>query len=169
MSEIIEVQPEDKRPVILLVAAILSFISIGVTTVAILFNLIGGPLNEDELQENRVNMARSKTQMREAGGSSYFIKFFDQIEGMTEETNNSFYLANGLNLLVNTCGFAGVFMMMRRRRLGFHLYIVYSLLAVGVMYLYVSPQNIPTISLVFGLFFSGIFVFMYSRALKWMR
>jgi hypothetical protein len=169
MSEIIDNQPEDKRPVVLLVAAILSFISIGFTTLVIVFNLIGGPMNEDEILETRVSTAKSKTEMRNAGGSTYFINLFDQIQAMIEETNDNFYLSNSLNFMVNTLGFFGVFFMLKRRKFGFHLYIVYSLLALSVLYLYISPQNIPTISLVFGLIFSGLFVFLYSRALRWLK
>lgn len=169
MTEIIENQPEEKRPVILLVAAILSYISIGFALIAVVFNLISGPMNEDDILESRVANAKSKTEMRNAGGSETFINFFDKIQAMIEETNDHFYLANGLNLLVSGTGFFGVFFMMKRRKLGFHLYIVYSLLALSVMYLYVSPQNIPTISLVFGVIFSAGFVFMYSRALHWMK
>ncbi len=169
MTEVIENQAENKRPVILLVAAILSFISIGISTLVIVFNLIGGPMNEEEVMETRVATAKSKTDMRNAGGSLYFINLFDQIQAMIEETNDNFYVSNALNILVNAVGFFGVFFMMKRRKLGFHLYIIYSLLAFSVLYLYISPQNIPTISLIFGLLFSGIFVFMYSRALRWLQ
>lgn len=169
MTETIDTEKNDKRPTILLVAAILSFISIGLTTIALVFNLTSGPMNEDEVLLTRVANAKQKTEMRDAGGPPYFIQLLDQVQAMTEETNQHFYLANGLNLVVNGIGFCGVLFMMRRRKLGFHLYIVYSLLALIVMYLYISPQNIPTISLIFGLIFSGLFVFLYSRALRWLK
>lgn len=169
MSEVIDVQPEDKRPVILLVAAILSFISIGLSAIGLVISLFIGPMNEDQILESRVDTAKQKTELRNAGGPPSFIRLMDQMQAMAEEANEKFYLATGLNFLTTSIGFIGVLFMMRRRKLGFHLYIVYSLLSLGAMYLYISPQNIPTISLILGLIFSGIFVFMYSRALKWMR
>ena len=66
-------------------------------------------------------------------------------------------------------GLFGVIFMMRRRKLGFHMYIVYSLLAIGGMLLYVSAENIHISLPIVNVIFSGLFIFLYSRTLHWMR
>ncbi len=168
MTEILEQQEDQKRPGLLLVLAILSFISIGFSILASLFSIPGGPMNENELIEQRVQMAQSKTQMREVGMNGFVI-FFDKLEGMIEETNDNFYLSKIIMLVTDFIGLFGVIFMLRRRKLGFHMYIVYSLLALGGMYFYVSPQNIHISLPIVNLIFAGLFVFLYSKTLRWMQ
>jgi hypothetical protein len=168
MTEVLEQREEDKRPVLLLVLAILSFISIGST---ILFNVIGttaGPFGEEQIIEQRVEVAKSKTQMRQAGMNG-MISFFDKLQAMAEETNENFYLSKGVMFVTDFLGLFGVIFMMRRRKLGFHMYIVYSLLAIGGMLLYTSPENIHISIPIVNVIFSGLFIFLYSRTLHWMR
>lgn len=168
MTEIVEYDEDQKRPVLLLVLAILSFISIGFAILGNLVSITGGPMNENELIEQSVELAKSKAQMRELDMDG-FVTFFDKLEGMVIETNDNFYLAKVIMFITDFIGLFGVIFMMRRRKLGFHLYIVYSLLALGGMYLYVSPQNIHISLPIVSVIFTGLFVFLYSRTLHWMR
>jgi hypothetical protein len=168
MTENVEYDEDQKRPVLLLVLAILSFISIGFAILGNLVGITGGPMNENELIEQSVELTKSKTQMRELDMDG-FVTFFDKLEGMVLETNENFYLAKVIMFITDFIGLFGVIFMMRRRKLGFHLYIVYSLLALGGMYLYVSPQNIHISLPIVSVIFTGLFVFLYSRTLSWMR
>ena len=168
MTENVEYDEDQKRPVLLLVLAILSFISIGFAILGNLVGITGGPMNENELIEQSVELTKSKTQMRELDMDG-FVTFFDKLEGMVIETNENFYLAKVIMFITDFIGLFGVIFMMRRRKLGFHLYIVYSLLALGGMYLYVSPQNIHISLPIVSVIFTGLFVFLYSRTLSWMR
>lgn len=168
MTEIVDQQESDKRPVLLLVLAILTFVSIGFSLLGTIFGLAGGPMNDDELIKQRVELAKSKTQMRDAG-MNWFVDFFDKLEGMTEEVNENFYFSKGVMLVTDLLGLFGAILMLRRRKFGFHLYIIYSLLALGGIYLYVSPENIHIILPIFNVIFAGLFVFLYSRTLSWMR
>ncbi len=167
MTEMIE-QQEERRPNLLLVLAILSFISIGFSLLASIISLPSGPISEDQVIAQRVEMAKSKKQFREVGMNG-FVVFFDKLEGMIEETNENFYLSKGVMLVTDLLGLFGVIFMLRRRKFGFHMYIVYSLLALGGMYLYVSPQNIHISLPIVNLIFAGLFVFLYSRTLHWLR
>lgn len=168
MTEVLEHHEEDRRPSMLLVLSILSFISIGASILLTIIGLAAGPMNEDEMKAQRVEMAKSKTQMRQAG-MHQMVGFFDKMEGMVEETNDSFYLSKGVMLVTDFLGLFGVIFMLRRRKFGFHMYIVYSLLALGGMLLYVSPQNIPIALPIFNVIFAGLFIFLYSRTLHWMK
>ena len=168
MTEVLEHQEEEKRPALLLVLSILSFISIGFSILATIIGLLGGPLTEDQIIEQRAEMTQSQTEMRQAGMTG-MVSFFDKLEGMLEETNDSFYLSKGVMIITDFLGLFGVIFMMRRRKLGFHMYIVYSLLAIGGMLLYVSPGNIHISLPIVNVIFSGLFIFLYSRTLHWMR
>ena len=168
MTETLDQEVDQKRPTLLLVLAILSFISIGFSILTSLFTIPGGPMNENELIEQRVEMAQSKTQMRDAGMDG-FVTFFDKLEGMIEQTNDNFYFSKGIMLVTDFIGLFGVIFMLRRRKLGFHMYIVYSLLALGGMYLYLSPQNVHISLPIVNAIFAGLFVFLYSRTVKWMH
>ena len=168
MTEVLEHQEEERRPGLLLVLSILSFISIGFSILATVISLAAGPMSEDEMIEQRVEITKSKTQMRQAGMHG-MVTFFDKFQGMIEETNENFYLSKGVLMVTDLAGLFGVILMLRRRKIGFHLYIIYSLLALGGMYLYVSPQNIHISLPIVNVIFAGLFVFLYSRTLKWMR
>ncbi|MCJ8288704.1 MAG: hypothetical protein HRT58_01630 [Crocinitomicaceae bacterium] len=168
MTEIIEQPKEDKRPVMLLVLSILSFISIGIGLLAVLFSFVIGPMNDDQLLVQRVEIAKQKTEFRQVGMSG-FTDILDKSLAIIEETNDSFYLANSILFLTYIIGLFGVIMMLRRRKLGFHLYIIYSLLALSGLYIYVSAENVPMIATMINLAIAGLFVFLYSRTLRWMR
>lgn len=168
MTETLDLQENDKRPVLLLVLAILSFISIGFSILGNLWSVASGPMNEDQLIKQRVELTKSKSQMREAGMDG-FVDFFDKLEGMTEQVNDNFYFSKVVLFVTDILGLFGVIFMLRRRKLGFHLYIVYSLLALGGIYLYVSPENIHISLPILNVIFGGIFVYLYSRTLHWMR
>lgn len=168
MTEIVEYDENQERPNLLLVLAILSFVSIGFAILGNLWSITGGPMTEAELIEQSVEMAQSKTQMRDAGMYS-FVTFFDKLEGMIIDTNEHFYFSKMIAFITDFIGLFGVIFMLRRRKLGFHLYIVYSLLALGGMYLYVSPENVHISLPIVSIIFTGIFVYLYSRTLHWMR
>jgi len=71
--------------------------------------------------------------------------------------------------LVAGAGLAGIIFMFKRKELGFHLYIIYSLLYVAQSYLFVSPANVPLVLVLTNLGISGIFIYIYSRSLNWFR
>ncbi|MDG1333651.1 MAG: hypothetical protein P8P74_15045 [Crocinitomicaceae bacterium] len=168
MTEVLEQYEEDRRPALLLVLSILSFISIGLSIILNTAGLFGGPMSEEELIEQRVVTAQSKTEMRRVGMDG-MISFYDKLEGMLEETNDNFYLSKGVLFVTDILGLFGVIFMLRRRKLGFHMYIVYSLLAIGGVLLYVSPENIHVILPIVNVIFTGLFIFLYSRNLHWMK
>lgn len=134
----------------------------------LLFQLAVGPSSEEEMLAERVELTKATSQLEDAGMDG-FAGMMDQLMAMTAEIQESFYLAMIVSLVTYLIGLFGALKMFQGQKIGFHLYIIYSLLAVGGVYLYISPQNIPSISIIFGLILSGIFVFMYSRNLSWLK
>lgn len=159
---------EDKRPSFLVVLCILSYVSIGFTLLTNIMQFVKGPLSAEDMKAQNAVMAKTLLSFEEKN-LDYFAVFFKKIMMMTESLNNSFYSVYFFSLISGIIGLFGVIKMWKGKKLGFHLYIIYSLLGVGQIYLFVSPSYIPNLILYTNLFISGIFVFMYSRNLKWMK
>lgn len=156
-----------KRPAFLTTLCILSFVWIGFAVLSGFTSLVSGPSSEDEMLQMKVELAKSKNEMRSQGLDS-FADIMEQLQGMTEDVNNNFYLATGLNVFITVLGLFSVLRMFKGYKLGFHLYIIYNLLSVAVMYIYVNPAHIPTFIVIFNLIFSALFIFLYSRNLHWL-
>lgn len=157
------------RPKFLTVLCILTFISTGMSLVSGLYNLaFVGKQSEEQMLDTKVQLTKSISDMKEMGMTG-FAEMMEKINRMTIEINENFYLASMISLITVGIGLFGAIKMWKGFKLGFHLYIVYNLLVVGAIYLYVSPQNIPSVVVITNIILSAIFVFMYSRNLKWMK
>ena len=158
----------EERPVFLKVLCILSYIGIGFTIVPNLVRLLIGPYSEEEMLQQKVLMTQLIEKMEEIG-SDFGVTSYKKMIVMTENLNTHFYTSTLLIIVGALIGLYGVISMWKRKKMGFHFYIVYSILAIAQIYFFVSPVYIPTFILVWNVFFSGLFVFMYSRNLKWMK
>src|SRR5574343_109523 len=167
-NQIDNFQEQEERPSFLKVLCILSSISNGIALISGLFNLVTGPFSEEKMLEQRVDMMKSIDELKtlEMNGMA---ELFEKIQRMTESMNAQFYYVQTVSLIVVTIGVFGVFKMWNRSKLGFHLYIIYSLLSVLTGYLFVAPVDVPSVVVIFNLIISGIFILMYSRNLKWMK
>lgn len=171
MTEVIEPisdEQRDPRPGFLTVLCVLSFISTGLSLISGLVNFVLGPSSEEEMLEAKVEMTKAISDLKEVGMASW-VDFMEKVQAMTEQINDNFYLASTLSLITVIIGFYGVIKMWKGFKIGFHLYIAYCLLSIVTLYLYISPENIPSWLVIFNLLFSGLFIFMYSRNLKWLR
>lgn len=170
MSEVLEQEERrQKRPVFLTVIAILSLIKIGWSLLVNFFSLIGGPMNEDELEQAKVEMTQSLNQVRGAEGMEWFEDFIRSGIDMLESMNVNHTMNVLTGLLILLIGLVGVIFMLKGRKLGFHVYIIYSFLASVQIYLFVSPSLLSNMIVIFSLFLSGIFVLLYGLNLKWMK
>lgn len=159
---------EPKRPTFLKVLCILTFISTGMGIVSLLFNTASGPMNEDQIIELKVEMAKNISQMKELQMDG-FVNVFEQIEKMSLSINEHFYASSLVAFLVMVLGLYSALTMWKGRKLGFHLYIIYNLVAIAQTYLFVDAAYVPTFVVVVNLIVSAIFIFMYSRNLHWMN
>lgn len=158
---------QNKRPQFLKVLCILSFIFIGISLIGGLIGLFGGKTSEEEMINQKVEMVKAADEMKSVGMDG-MAEMFEKIQRMSESINDNFYLVSSVSIVVMGLGLFGVLKMWNGFRLGFHLYIGYSLLSIIQIYFFVSPTDIPTFVVVWNLLFSGLFVFLYSRNLKWM-
>lgn len=163
-----EVQNNSSRPSLLTTVCILTFVYTGLSFLFSIIRLVSGPFSDEEMLEQKVQLTKSMTQLKELD-MDFFVHSLQQTIAMGEEMNANFYGALIVSVIVILVGFLGAFMMWNGKKVGFHLYIIYSLIAVAQLYLFVSPGNISTLSVVPELVLSGAFVFMYSRNLSWLK
>lgn len=170
MDSIDNVNEENQpRPRFLTVLCILTFIATGISLITGLFNvLVTGKQSEEAMLDTKVQMTQSINEMRDMGMTS-FVDLLEKIDRMSVEVNDNFYFASIFGLILTIIGLYSALKMWKGSKIGFHIYIIYNLLAIGGIYLYVSAANIPTVFVVFNVLLSGIFILMYSRNLKWMK
>ena len=156
-----------KRPVFLKVICILSFIWMGLGLFNNVFGLVRGPVPPDAMAETQAQVDAEIEKLKEIGADSW-VEFSETMSRMAIESNQNYYSALVIDLSILILGIFSVLRMWQGVKMGFHLYIVYSLLCAASYYFYLSPENVPTLFIVLSFIFSGIFVFMYSRNLKWM-
>ena len=167
-DEIDVIPQKPKRPAFLTVLCILTLINTGLSTITSVFSLLHGPISEEEMIEQRVQFLKSADERRTLNMPA-FAEMMEQIQRMSESANAHFYANTLISMLILGLGIVGAVLMLRGKKLGFHLYIGYALLAVLQLYFFASPADIPTVAVVLGLLFSGLFVFLYSRNLPWLN
>ena len=161
-------QETPKRPVFLTVLVILTWVSVGMMIMTNFTGLVTGPLGEEELLEQEIKAAESIVELREVGQDS-FVQFIEVgLERNRYLHEKAFYQANTVTLILAILGAVGAWYMWNRRKLGFHLYIVYSLLTVVQSYFIYPMDLIIQVEIYFNLAMSAMFVFMYSLNLHWM-
>lgn len=157
-----------KRPVFLLVLCILSFVYLAFNGLGIIGGYIAGPESAESIKKEKASLDKQMDDL-EVQGATEWKPTIEKFKTMVVTLNRKFYYVQAINVLIFLIGTAGVIFMLIGRRLGFHLYIIYSLLSVCSYYLFMSPSTVPTIIIVFSASLSALFVFLYSRNLKWMR
>ncbi|MES2800078.1 MAG: hypothetical protein V4638_08675 [Bacteroidota bacterium] len=168
MESIIENTEQPKRPTFLTVLCILSFVNLGISFISVPIALFTGPQSEEQVALSRAAIMEGNEELRATGMNS-IADMMEKIGRMTEALNAAHYPIMTLTFLNVILALVGVWMMWNGRKLGFHLYIIYNIIATAYLYLFVSPADIPTLVIVFNLIFSGLFIFLYSRNLKWMK
>ena len=157
-----------KRPAFLTVLGVLSFITIGWTYLQAFISLATGPMNEEQFVEYKVQLTKSINEARDVGMDGV-AQIMEKVIVMTEATNANHYLMVVSNLFIATIGLLAVIQMFKGKKIGFHLYIIYSLIAMFQLYIFVSPTDVPTFIIIINAIISGLFIFMYSRNLSWMK
>jgi|GEM_PF-200032 len=158
-----------KPPTFLIVLAVLSFLYMSSGLFASAGALFKGPVSQSEMEQIEVGLSNSVNEMNKMGQPGFAGMFETVIKKMHYTNDQVFYKQNLLALLVALIGITGVVFMLKLRKMGFHIYIIYSLLTVGIMYLVYPINLILNLEIYVSLFFSALFIFLYSRNLKVMH
>ena len=161
-------QEEEKRPTFLLVLCILTFVNTGFTILGGISGMISGPPSKEEIRANNVELAKSIEQLEKVN-LDYWVDLLKRIQFMTEAFYANFSAYNAVAILVAMAGVAAAALMMKGKKLGFHVYIGYSFLYVLQVYLFVSASVIPSFIIILNSLIAGLFIMLYSRNLNWMN
>jgi hypothetical protein len=162
-------QPQKSRiPQLLLVTGIISLFGTGSTILSSLMSIILGKPSQEEITESKLELAKSLEQV-EKNDVQFLEELIRNLQIMLDAMYQNFFLYTFVAALVAGVGLSGIIFMFKRKELGFHLYIIYSLLYVAQSYLFVSPANVPLVLVITNLGISGIFIYIYSRSLNWFR
>jgi hypothetical protein len=169
-----EVMTEDNNsqksriPRLLLVTGIISILGTGSTILSSLMSIVVGKPSQEEITESKLELARSLEQV-EKNDVQFLEDLIRNLQIMLDAMYQNFFLYTFVAALVAGVGLTGIIFMFKRKELGFHLYIIYSLLYVAQSYLFVSPANVPLVLVLTNLSFSGIFIYIYSRSINWFK
>lgn len=164
----LEKQESPQRPQGLLVLCILTFISTGLGLISNCIRLLSGPVSVEKMEEENIKTLKMIETFQETG-MNYLADLFDKLSKMTISLNEHFYANTMVSTVHVILGATAAFFLLNGRKLGFHLYIVYCLMSVSQLYLFVSPAIVPFTVILWDLLISGIFVFLYSRHMHWLK
>ena len=161
-----DMQPT-RAPRFLLILVILTLLNTGLALLGGILSFLAGKPSQKEILESKVQMARSIVELRKLKMDD-FVDVFTKMEAINDAMYANFIMFNLLAVFIAGIGAASAFMMLKRMKLGFHAYIVYSFLSILSVYAFVAPVNVPSILILTNAIFAGLFVFLYSRNLKWL-
>lgn len=157
-----------KRPTFLVVLSVFSLISIASGLLSSILGLISGPLEDYQIDEIIGQNMAGVNQLQEMG-EMYWSEVTLKILNLIKYTNANFYMDRIINLVAYGIGLNGLVFMWRGRKLVFHLYIVYNLIALVSIYASAPASEIPSFYFILFGIISSIFIFMFSRNLKFMK
>ena len=159
---------KSRPPRFLFALIILTWCNTGLAIMSSLFTLLMGKPSLEEIKQSKVVLATSMNQMLEIK-MYYLATLMQKIQYLTDAMYANFIGFHLVSLTVAAIGSVAALFMFQGKRLGFHLYIVYSLVYLAQTYLFVNPAFVPTEMLVINAFFAFIFILMYSRNLTFLK
>ncbi len=162
--------PEGTRPRALNILLILSAVYIVMSFSATLQAIMGGPLTQVQLETETADFYGSISELRDQGIGQ---EFTDMAETMIETSfyinNEVFYLYNTLRLMELLIGAISIVLMFQLKKVGFHIYIVYSLLPIITTYITLPQELILTASIIVLVLIAALFALLYGSKLKYMK
>lgn len=162
------IDESQKRPNFLKVLCILTFISTGLSLVFSLLSLSSGRLPAAEMLREKAQLLKMSSTL-ENEGSNYLAEVMEYSIRLSKDANDNHHLVIFVSIVLALIGLFAAVTMWKGFKIGFHLYILYSILGILSVYTYSSVANVHSFNVYTGVLISTIFILMYSRNLKWMR
>lgn len=163
-----QIQAPAGRPKLLTVLVVLSLVSIIFNLIFTIFFLFRGPISESQLKLDQDENAKLIESMSQSGMPS-LAELFEKIGRMEVYVNNNWFMHHFATFLMLTVGLIGVIKMSKGKIIGFHLYIIYSILTSAIIYVSVPFAEVAVSELIVGLLFSFLFIWLYSRNLGYLK
>lgn len=131
---------------------------------------MNGPLSEEALDAELANLYVSAADLQSSGIGEQFVRIIDtMIENAIYINNEAFLITNLSTLITLIVGAFSIFLMFKLRKIGFHLYIIYSILPIITMYIITPMEMILTFSVITTVFIGALFAVLYGVNLKHMK
>jgi hypothetical protein len=165
-----EQENKNKKPTtFLIILAVLSLLNMAFSFFGTIASFFSGPFSEDEMEAQNADIYESISLLQDQGMNG-FAKTLEKIMLYADYINSeAFVISNVTSLLVSIIGIIAVVLMLKLKKIGFHLYVAYSLLPILLMYVIAPAEFITTIVVVTSLIVSGIFCLLYGLNLKHMK
>lgn len=162
------------KPTFLLVLLVLTSITLVISFFGVVVNLVSGPASEEKLIAKEVEAYKPLLEAKKAIKDANTQKAYDISENLIQygvEKNKFihtqvFWKYHFLLLLVVAVGAIAVYFMFKMRKIGFHFYIIYCILASAITFI-VFPSALRSDWETYpALLMSGLFIFLYGLNLK---
>lgn len=171
MMETIDSQQQEtpkKRPMFLTVLCVLSFISLASSGLTTLSALTSQPMTADEVEAYEAEQYENIATFKEQDLEGLETMLVSMMELTIYQNNEVYYSYQFFNLITILLGFAGVYLMFKLKKIGFHLYVLYSLIPILGFYIFFPIAIVPTFLVVGSTVIAALFAILYGMNLKHM-
>lgn len=150
-----------KKRLIILVTLSISYI--GYSLFGQLYSLFQGKLSEDKLETLIAEIGQRYGDLASSDTYDTFEKTFQ----IMRIQNDYFLMSHFITILGFVLGLLGVMQMFKGKNIGFHFYIIYSIIATFGLFVYIPFSQIPVVMVVTNAFVSFAFILLYYRFRIW--
>ena len=150
-----------RTPPLLMILCILTLISTSLTLLGGIVSLLFGPTKEKQSLTLAYKLPND--------ANSDLVDSLEQLDLFLSAINEHFYFFNVASILLASIGIIAVQKMLSGKSIGFHLYIIYSIISIAQYYMLIPISEIPSFYIITNLAFSVFYIFLYSLNLKWMN
>ena len=151
---------KEKRGRMLTVLCVLSWIFIGITFFANIMGVMKGQASVEELNEQKILLVETYDNFGLNQGN-----IEDTLLAL-DKTNEHFYLNYSTSIIFGLIGFFAVFQMYKLQKMGFWMYIAYSIIPMGVTFYILEGVEGRIGGLAISFVISAIFIGLYASQLK---
>ncbi len=154
-----------KRTSTLTVFCILSWVMMAFFLYSALGKLVRGTYTDEEIKQQKIALIDSQTpETIEIVGW-----VIEDTVAMLEIEKENYAAVNRLELIVVLLGIVGVYFMFNLKKIGFHLYVVYSILPLLLYTYFYGGLSMGLVLIIASAVISAIFVTVYAFQLKHMH
>jgi len=148
-----------RRPPLIVILCLLTIINNSLSLIVGISNAIYGPSKSDAALPYKIP----------SDANQDLVEIIEQLGDFLVAINEHFYFFNTVSILLATLGIIAAQKMFNGHKLGFHLYIIFSIASIAQYYLLIPVENISTFYIITNLIFSCIYIMLYSKNLNWMN
>lgn len=153
---------EKARPNGLTALCILSWVWMAVSLLTVFSEMNTGRLTEADIRAQKIAIVESQTpQAMEA--APWLV---NDMVAMLEISAENYTAMISINLIALVIGIIGVLMMFQLRKIGFHLYIGYSIISMAYWLYYFYELTFGQVFIAISIVFSILFVILYGTQTK---